>query len=37
MPYAVHVEHQSKRVCAAFVGEKSKDDSFARVRIALGG
>ncbi|QNJ92878.1 flavin-dependent monooxygenase [Mycolicibacterium fluoranthenivorans] len=32
--YAAHVEHQGKRVRAAFVGEKSKDDPFAKVRIA---
>ena len=32
--YAAHVEHQGKRVRAAFAGEKSKDDPFAKVRIA---
>jgi 3-hydroxy-9,10-secoandrosta-1,3,5(10)-triene-9,17-dione monooxygenase len=29
-----HVEHQGKRVRAAFAGEKAKDDPFAKVRIA---
>ena len=32
--YTAHVEHQGKRVRAAYVGEKSKDDPFAKVRIA---
>ncbi|GCA98968.1 MULTISPECIES: 3-hydroxy-9,10-secoandrosta-1,3,5(10)-triene-9,17-dione monooxygenase oxygenase subunit [Mycobacteriaceae] len=32
--YEAHVEHQGKRVRAAFAGEKSKDDPFAKVRIA---
>ncbi|MFT4127097.1 MAG: flavin-dependent monooxygenase [Gordonia sp. (in: high G+C Gram-positive bacteria)] len=32
--YAAHVEHQGKRVRAAYAGEKSKDDPFAKVRIA---
>jgi 3-hydroxy-9,10-secoandrosta-1,3,5(10)-triene-9,17-dione monooxygenase len=32
--YAAHVEHQGKRVRAAFAGEKAKDDPFAKVRIA---
>ncbi|MFH5206903.1 3-hydroxy-9,10-secoandrosta-1,3,5(10)-triene-9,17-dione monooxygenase oxygenase subunit [Antrihabitans spumae] len=32
--YDAHVEHQGKRVRAAFVGEKAKDDPFAKVRIA---
>lgn len=32
--YAAHVEHQGKRVRAAFAGEKGKDDPFAKVRIA---
>jgi 3-hydroxy-9,10-secoandrosta-1,3,5(10)-triene-9,17-dione monooxygenase len=32
--YSAHVEHQGKRVRAAFAGEKSKDDPFAKVRIA---
>ena len=32
--YDAHVEHQGKRVRAAFAGEKSKDDPFAKVRIA---
>jgi len=35
--YAAHVEHQGKRVRAAFAGEKSKDDPFAKVRIAEAG
>ncbi|KUI05811.1 3-hydroxy-9,10-secoandrosta-1,3,5(10)-triene-9,17-dione monooxygenase oxygenase subunit [Mycobacterium sp. IS-3022] len=32
--YAAHVEHQGKRVRAAFAGEKAKDDPFAKIRIA---
>ncbi|XVL47076.1 hypothetical protein ABFA25_05745 [Mycobacterium lepromatosis] len=32
--YVAHVEYQGSRVFAAFVGEKSKDASFAKVRIA---
>ncbi len=32
--YHAHVEHQGKRVRAAFAGEKAKDDPFAKVRIA---
>lgn len=32
--YDAHVEHQGKRVRAAFAGEKTKDDPFAKVRIA---
>jgi 3-hydroxy-9,10-secoandrosta-1,3,5(10)-triene-9,17-dione monooxygenase len=32
--YAAHVEHQGKRVRAAYAGEKAKDDPFAKVRIA---
>ncbi|MFT4087212.1 MAG: flavin-dependent monooxygenase [Gordonia sp. (in: high G+C Gram-positive bacteria)] len=32
--YRAHVEHQGKRVRAAYAGEKSKDDPFAKVRIA---
>jgi len=32
--YDAHVEHQGKRVRAAFAGEKSKDDPFAKIRIA---
>ncbi|GAA3955833.1 3-hydroxy-9,10-secoandrosta-1,3,5(10)-triene-9,17-dione monooxygenase oxygenase subunit [Gordonia caeni] len=32
--YQAHVEHQGKRVRAAYAGEKSKDDPFAKVRIA---
>ena len=32
--YDAHVDHQGKRVRAAFAGEKSKDDPFAKVRIA---
>jgi 3-hydroxy-9,10-secoandrosta-1,3,5(10)-triene-9,17-dione monooxygenase len=32
--YAAHVEHQSKRVRAAFAGEKAREDPFAKVRIA---
>lgn len=32
--YESHVEHQGKRVRAAFAGEKAKDDPFAKVRIA---
>ncbi|ALG83701.1 3-hydroxy-9,10-secoandrosta-1,3,5(10)-triene-9,17-dione monooxygenase oxygenase subunit [Gordonia phthalatica] len=32
--YTAHVEHQGKRVRAAYAGEKSKEDPFAKVRIA---
>ena len=32
--YDAHVEHQGKRVRAAFAGEKAKDDPFTKVRIA---
>ncbi|MGB3771503.1 MAG: 3-hydroxy-9,10-secoandrosta-1,3,5(10)-triene-9,17-dione monooxygenase oxygenase subunit [Rhodococcus sp. (in: high G+C Gram-positive bacteria)] len=32
--YDAHVEHQGKRVRAAFAGEKGKDDPFAKVRLA---
>ncbi|TGD86096.1 flavin-dependent monooxygenase [Mycolicibacterium sp. CH28] len=32
--YAAHVEHQGKRVRAAYAGEKAKNDPFAKVRIA---
>src|SRR6185437_11661915 len=32
--YDAHVEHQGKRVRAAFAGEKARDDPFAKVRIA---
>lgn len=32
--YDAHVEHQRKRVRAAYMGEKSKEDQFALVRIA---
>ncbi len=32
--YDAHVEHQGKRVRAAYAGEKSKEDPFAKVRIA---
>ncbi|MGQ4600092.1 3-hydroxy-9,10-secoandrosta-1,3,5(10)-triene-9,17-dione monooxygenase oxygenase subunit [Nocardia sp. R6R-6] len=32
--YEAHVEHQGKRVRAAYAGEKTKDDPFAKVRIA---
>ena len=32
--YEAHVEHQGKRVRAAYAGEQSKDDPFAKVRIA---
>ena len=32
--YDAHVEHQGKRVRAAYAGEKAKDDPFAQVRIA---
>lgn len=35
--YAAHVEHQGKRVRAAFAGERSRDDPFAKVRIAEAG
>ncbi len=29
-----HIEHQGKRIRAAYAGEKAKDDPFAKVRIA---
>lgn len=32
--YRAHVEHQGKRVRAAYAGEKAKEDPFAKVRIA---
>ncbi|WP_410602141.1 3-hydroxy-9,10-secoandrosta-1,3,5(10)-triene-9,17-dione monooxygenase oxygenase subunit [Amycolatopsis sp. lyj-90] len=32
--YDAHVEYQGKRVRAAYAGEQSKEDSFAKVRIA---
>ncbi|WP_040854681.1 3-hydroxy-9,10-secoandrosta-1,3,5(10)-triene-9,17-dione monooxygenase oxygenase subunit [Nocardia niigatensis] len=32
--YAAHVEHQGKRVRAAYAGEQAKDDQFGKVRIA---
>jgi len=32
--YEAHVEHQGKRVRAAYAGEKSKEDPFTKVRIA---
>ena len=32
--YDAHVEHQRKRVRAAYMGEQSKEDPFAKVRIA---
>ncbi|WP_187344411.1 3-hydroxy-9,10-secoandrosta-1,3,5(10)-triene-9,17-dione monooxygenase oxygenase subunit [Aldersonia kunmingensis] len=32
--YAAHVEHQGKRVRAAFAGEKAKEDPFMKVRVA---
>lgn len=32
--YESHVEHQRKRVRAAYAGEQSKEDPFAKVRIA---
>ena len=32
--YEAHVEHQRKRVRAAYAGEQSKEDPFAKVRIA---
>lgn len=35
--YEAHVEHQGKRVRAAYAGEKSKEDPFAKVRIAEAG
>ena len=35
--YTAHVEHQGKRVRAAYAGEKAKDDPFAKVRIAEAG
>ncbi|MBB4684858.1 3-hydroxy-9,10-secoandrosta-1,3,5(10)-triene-9,17-dione monooxygenase oxygenase subunit [Amycolatopsis jiangsuensis] len=32
--YDAHVEHQGKRMRAAYAGEQSKEDPFAKVRIA---
>ncbi|MBF6214499.1 flavin-dependent monooxygenase [Nocardia puris] len=32
--YAAHVEHQGKRVRAAYAGEQAKDDPFTKVRVA---
>ena len=32
--YDAHVEHQGRRVRAAYTGEQSKEDPFAKVRIA---
>ncbi|ALR12635.1 monooxygenase [Mycobacteroides saopaulense] len=32
--YDAHVEHQGKRIRAAYAGEKVRDDPFAKVRIA---
>lgn len=32
--YRAHVDHQGKRVRAAYAGEKAKEDPFAKVRIA---
>ncbi|WP_433627401.1 3-hydroxy-9,10-secoandrosta-1,3,5(10)-triene-9,17-dione monooxygenase oxygenase subunit [Nocardia sp. CA-120079] len=32
--YAAHVEHQGKRVRAAYAGEKAKEDPFTKVRVA---
>ncbi len=32
--YDAHVEHQGKRVRAAYAGEKAKEDAFSKVRIA---
>ena len=32
--YDAHVEHQGKRVRAAYAGEKAKDDPFTKIRIA---
>ncbi|KQY33549.1 MULTISPECIES: 3-hydroxy-9,10-secoandrosta-1,3,5(10)-triene-9,17-dione monooxygenase oxygenase subunit [Nocardia] len=32
--YEAHVEHQGKRVRAAYAGENAKDDPFAKVRVA---
>ncbi|NKQ53112.1 flavin-dependent monooxygenase [Amycolatopsis sp. K13G38] len=32
--YDAHIEHQGKRVRAAYAGEQSKEDPFAKVRIA---
>ncbi|BBZ64642.1 monooxygenase [Mycolicibacterium insubricum] len=32
--YDAHVEHQGKRIRAAYAGEKAKDDPFAKIRIA---
>ncbi|MBN9740405.1 flavin-dependent monooxygenase [Amycolatopsis sp. A1MSW2902] len=35
--YDAHVEHQGKRVRAAYAGEQSKEDPFSKVRIAEAG
>ena len=32
--YDAHIDHQGKRLRAAYAGEKAKDDPFAKVRIA---
>ncbi|UGT59651.1 3-hydroxy-9,10-secoandrosta-1,3,5(10)-triene-9,17-dione monooxygenase oxygenase subunit [Nocardia asteroides] len=32
--YEAHIEHQGKRVRAAYAGEKAKEDPFAKVRVA---
>ncbi|QYN17186.1 3-hydroxy-9,10-secoandrosta-1,3,5(10)-triene-9,17-dione monooxygenase oxygenase subunit [Amycolatopsis sp. DSM 110486] len=32
--YDAHVEHQGRRVRAAYAGEKAQDDPFAKIRIA---
>jgi len=32
--YEAHVEHQGKRVRAAYAGEKAKEDPFSKVRVA---
>ena len=32
--YDAHVEHQGRRVRAAYAGEKAKDDPFAKIRVA---
>ncbi|MFJ9369511.1 3-hydroxy-9,10-secoandrosta-1,3,5(10)-triene-9,17-dione monooxygenase oxygenase subunit [Nocardia sp. NPDC101769] len=32
--YAAHVEHQGRRIRAAYAGEHAKDDPFGKVRIA---
>lgn len=32
--YDAHVEHQGKRVRAAYAGEKAKEDPFSKVRVA---